>query len=259
MPREPECSITQTRPVGVQADLDEVVAAAERAHLVQRLRRVRLHRRGQVLEAAPERGPVARVAVGERRGLVLGEPDRHRTLHIGPQAAQVVRQVHGTQRGTDGGHAAADVHPDGGGRDRVAHGDDRADRGALAVVHVRHHRHVLERPRQRGDVVELPHGLGLDRVGAGPQADVHVPPGDRRRSHDLQARCRRRGRHSIRSGAPFATGASTGRRSCRPRLGTRRPSRPSIAGSRGGAGSPAPPRAPASGRGRPPGTRRGAP
>ena len=61
--------------VAVQTNLHEVVAAAECAHLAQCLVGARLHHRREVVEHLPERGPVVRIIVGERRFSVLGEPD----------------------------------------------------------------------------------------------------------------------------------------------------------------------------------------
>ena len=67
--------------LGVEAQLEEVVAAAQRAELVAGLRLQVAHGGRQLLEVAPQ----LRVAL--HRSLVLLEPDRDGALDFAPQAA----------------------------------------------------------------------------------------------------------------------------------------------------------------------------
>jgi hypothetical protein len=70
-----------------------------------------------------------------------------------------------------GDHAAADVHPHRRRDDRADRGDHAADGRALAQVHVRHHRQVLEDERHLRRVEQLLAGFVLDRHAVGPQFD----------------------------------------------------------------------------------------
>ena len=134
----------------VEAHLDEVVAAAERAQVRHALRladrRVLLL---QLLEA------LGQAAVGEQpahrvrhavlpAALQADAAVRHRRLDAAAQLGEVVGQVAGGKRGTHRHHAAADIDADGGRHDGAAGGDDGADGGALAQMHVRHDRHVAD-------------------------------------------------------------------------------------------------------------------
>ena len=99
--------------VGVEADLHEVVAAAEGAELRAGL--------GELL-ACEDLGVRQRVAAqpslgGSRGPGVGGEPRGDGTLHVGEQRIEAVGEVGGGQVGAHGDHAAAQVHADRGGDD----------------------------------------------------------------------------------------------------------------------------------------------
>jgi hypothetical protein len=87
---------------------------------------------------------------------------------------ELVRQGLGIQPQGDGGHAAADIHPHGGGADGPPGGDDAAHGAADPGVDIGHHRHVVVEEGQPRHRVELRQGLlvdvlgvDLDRDGAG--------------------------------------------------------------------------------------------
>ncbi len=165
----------------VQAELQEVVARAERAQLRHRPLAPPVHLRRDLVEPRPEVVPARhRVAVQlgrvDRLG-VRGAADRDRLLDPVTQPGQVVRQVAGRERGPDRAHPAADVDADGGRADRAPHRDHGADGGALAQVHVGHHGEAGD-PGQRGDVAQLPHGLALDGGRVGPHPDGHPDAGN---------------------------------------------------------------------------------
>jgi len=132
--------------LGIQAQLQEVVAPAQRPELVARLGLQVPHCRGQVLEIAPQ----CRVSL--HRPLVLLEPDRDRALDFAAQTRQRVRQVARSQAAAHGGETAADVDADRRRREGPLHRDHGADGGSLAVVHVRHRGDVVEHPGQLRDV-----------------------------------------------------------------------------------------------------------
>ncbi len=119
----------------VRLQLDEMVAAAERAELqrslalLQRLERARAERLGVELGRQAVR-PLARVAY-ERDGSI--EAGQHR----GRGALVVEHRGLGVEG--DGRHAAPDVSADRGGVEGAARGDHRADAHVGRQVDVRHH------------------------------------------------------------------------------------------------------------------------
>ena len=168
---------------GLEADLDEVVAPAERPELHAGLVPSVGYRGVELVEALPEGVPTGRGVRGEvpqladvDRGAVRAEPHRDRLLDLRPQRAEAVGQVCGDERRADGGHAAPDVDADGCRADRVPHRDDGTDRGPLAVVDVRHHGEAVD-PRQSAGVAQLLHRGVLDLRRVGPHPDRYPDPG----------------------------------------------------------------------------------
>jgi hypothetical protein len=94
-------------------------------------------------------------------------PDREDSLDGRSQRTEVVRQVGSAEVRAHPRHPAADVDAHGGRRHGVAHGDDRADRRALAEVDVRHDTQPVD-PRQATDVAQLVESGGLDEGGVCP-------------------------------------------------------------------------------------------
>ena len=159
----------------VQADLDEVIAAAQRADLALQL----------VGTDAPM-GLLDRFQARHQPGLCNARGDavrkltvfattaiahRHAALDAGAQLGQVVGQIVGTQRGAHCGHATADVHPDRGRDDGAAGRDHRAHGCTLAQVHVGHHRHPRPNKGHGGDVAQLCMRLFFQRHAAHPALD----------------------------------------------------------------------------------------
>ncbi len=159
----------------VQADLDEVVAAAERADLAIELVRTDLR-----MLLADLRQPRDEVGLLQRRLHAVGNPavlaartvaDRDAALDGVAQQRQVVGQVVGSQRRANRGHAAADVDADRGRDDRALRRHDRSHRRADAQVHVGHHRDPRPDEGQGGDVAQLLPRLVLDRHAVRPALD----------------------------------------------------------------------------------------
>jgi hypothetical protein len=96
---------------------------------------------------------------------------RYGSLDRRAERAQVVRQMTREQASPRSDHPAADIHADGGWDDRVMRRDHAADGGALAQVHIRHHRHPLVDERQRRDALELRTRLRLERYPDRPRLD----------------------------------------------------------------------------------------
>ena len=150
----------------VEAHLDEVVAAAERAEL---LRPVRLAPHALADAGMLLQDP--RQVFLERLGriapvVVLAEAHRHVAgdLSEHPIQAFLIQIISGKGKASCH-HAAADVHADRRGDDGVLRWDHRADRCANAEVHVGHRRDVVVHDRQARDVDELLARLRLDLVG----------------------------------------------------------------------------------------------
>lgn len=183
----------------VGRELDEVVAATERAHLLLRLALAVLDVVVQLTEAAPEAVPAREPAVVELepvhvgRRLVGGEADRDRLLYGEAQRAQVVRQVGRGQAGAHRLHAAADVDADRGRRDSVAHRDDRADGRAVAQVDVGHDADALD-PGQARDVAQLVERGLLDVLDPSPHQGLGLRAG--------QAHGKCVGLHGVHRGLP---------------------------------------------------------
>ena len=157
----------------IEADLDEMVAAAQRADLVhplrelaERLQQLRVHL-SQCLEPRFE-GP-RRHDQGPVIG-VLGPAHRDIARNLVEDALQgAFVELPRLQRQPAGHHAAADIDPDRRRDDRPARGDHRADRRTDAEMDIRHRRHVVMDDGQRGDVGQLVARSVIDVVG--PDAD----------------------------------------------------------------------------------------
>ena len=179
----------------VEADLDEVVAAAERAQMRDALRLgdawMRLFQLFQAVGEAAV-GEAARNRVGHALLPAALEADAavgHRGLDAAAQLGEVVGQVACRERGAHRHHAAADVHAHRRRHDGGPGGDDRADGGALAQVHVRHHRHVVVNEGERGDVEELAARGVLHRHAGDPRLDRRVARLDDLRSGHGRSHC----------------------------------------------------------------------
>ena len=154
----------------IQADLDEVVAGAERAEVDVVVGLFEFGQFGD--EAAKARGqrfphrvdaggralPGAFVAPAAAAGAAVG----YGAFDGEAQAVEAVGQVGGGECGAHGHHAAADVYADRGGNDGADRGDHAADGRALAQMHIGHHRQMLVDDGQAGGVDELCAGGGLD-------------------------------------------------------------------------------------------------
>ncbi|MNF90879.1 hypothetical protein D3C84_734650 [compost metagenome] len=161
----------------VQADLDEMVAGAQGAEVVAivGLLQPRVFG-GDRLEAPGQRAPglvggVRHVVPGALVVPAEGLAVWHRALDGATQAMEIVRQVGGPQGGEGGDHAAADVHTHRGGDDGAYRGDHAADGRALAQMHVRHHRQVLEDEGHLRRVDQLLAGFVFHGHAFGPEPD----------------------------------------------------------------------------------------
>jgi hypothetical protein len=186
----------------VEADLDEVVAGAECAQMLERRAltdlRMLLDDRLQALgERCPAVYPVRpglrdlgrHVLPGAPVALdaaAAGAPVRHRRLDRRAQTGEAVRQLLRRQRRRDRHHAATDVDADRRRHDRPLARNDAADGRTQAPVHVRHDGDVMMHERQARDVLQLPARLRLDRHPRRPRLDrralgcnVLVPVHDR--------------------------------------------------------------------------------
>jgi hypothetical protein len=143
----------------VQAELDEVVAAAEGAQLL-----AHLLARDDLVE--PERlvpGPEIRRLLLDRarnpRMAACGAvADRNGVLDLAPKARERIGQLVRLQARLTGHHSAADVDTHGRRNDRADGRDDGADGRAEPEMDVRHHRDVWRHERQRRHVAQLLHG-----------------------------------------------------------------------------------------------------
>ena len=164
----------------VEADLDEVVAAAERAEVITvvgfreprvvaaQLGELGLESRPCVIDESRHLAPRARIAPARCTAV------RHRALDRRAQRPEVVGQVRCGQRGLRGDHAAADVDADRSRNDRLARREHGADGRADAVVHVRHRRDVVEHHRKPRGVLQLALRLLFERHAARPQLQRHA-------------------------------------------------------------------------------------
>jgi len=163
--------------VGVEADLDEMIATAERAGLTRDALGEALRRGGEAVDPSIIAAPSARsssVRAFQAAAPCASMPTGMARSMLLRKRAQVVREIPRAQARRDGGHAAADVDAHGGRRDGAAHGDDRPDRRAAARVHVRHDGDVVRDPRQRRDVLELSDDLRVDLLEGRPELDGDV-------------------------------------------------------------------------------------
>src|SRR4029079_11626670 len=126
----------------IEAQLDEVVAAAERTELLERLRRIVLtdhvedaqlpEALMQLLARLRELQTTNTVAHRVDRLVVRREADRHTVFDLRTQTMQRIRQIARRQRRTRCRHTAADVHADGGRDDRGLGRNHRTHRCTLA-------------------------------------------------------------------------------------------------------------------------------
>ena len=136
----------------------------------------------QLREAGPERRPAAGAVQRLDRPVMSVEADRNLGLDDRPDLGQIIGKLAGGQARPHGRHTAADVHADRGRADRLLHGNDRANRRALAVVHVGHDGHLL-RPGQRRHVTELLQRGRVDRPRIGPHLHGRPRAGQKFVSH----------------------------------------------------------------------------
>ena len=165
----------------VEAELDEVVAGAERAQVTRRAARGRAgvlvddrSYAGSSSPTPPRHATGHRATRRDRRGAVVGAAVRDRLLDRRAQVVQVVGQMVGVQRGLHGHHAAADVDADRRRDDRAAGGHHPADRRADAVVHVGHHGDPAVDEGQPRDLLELLLRRVLERHAVRPCLDGHA-------------------------------------------------------------------------------------
>src|SRR6266496_1716386 len=164
----------------VEAELDEVIAAAQRPHLPHPfLLGITLHLRDLRMPANDFRKAPRerRAGFAARSGLaVLVEPDRHRPLDRGAYAREAVGKLLRLEGESHGVYAASNVHADRRGDDRAPGRNDRAHGRADSGMHVGHRRDVAEHDRQLRHVGELLPRMSLDVVGE--NLDRHAPAFD---------------------------------------------------------------------------------
>lgn len=154
-----------------------MIATAKCAGLLRRplVQRVDLGR--QALELSKQVRRLHSQFAGQRfeYGYFVGvEAYRNRLFYGEAKLTERFGEVARLEIGPDGSHPAADVDPDGRGRDGAAHGDHGANRGSLAEVNIGHAGHVTKHPRKSGDISELLERLLLDVRDVGPDLDVDV-------------------------------------------------------------------------------------
>lgn len=145
----------------VLADLDEMVARTEGAELETPVRRIRIRVEAKAFGKRFQ-GDHTFDRAGCELTIVFAGAQRNVLFDTLPNHTAILRQLIRAELGADGYHAAADIHSDGGGDDRVLGGDDAAHGGALAQVCVGHQRHVREDERQLGGELCLFHGVLVD-------------------------------------------------------------------------------------------------
>ena len=188
MPREPECSITHTRSSSSrQTSMKWLPPPSEPRCVTLCASRMAGCLSSSSLQAVGQAAVGEQAADGVRHAVLPAalEADaavRHGRLDAEPQLGEAVRQVAGGERRAHRHHAAADVDADRRRHDRRPGGDDGADGGALAQVHVRHHGDVAMDERQRGDVEQLAARRVLDRHALDPGLDRRVARLDRLRA-----------------------------------------------------------------------------
>src|SRR5665213_80671 len=97
--------------------------------------------------------------------------DRDHLLDRGAYAAQIAREIFGTEGELRGDHAATDVDADRSRNDRTDRRDHAADRRALADVYIRHHRDVAVDEREQRHVLDLTARAGVELDAANPGLD----------------------------------------------------------------------------------------
>src|SRR5262249_14013506 len=121
----------------IDADLEIVVACAERSELLDRT--LLLGRCEGLASPAPGM-MVSKPLLGRSRASTMPVPDSggNAPLDLAEHWVHVVWELAGVEVGLHGDDAAPDVDPHGGGDDRIPGRDHRADRGADPQVRVRH-------------------------------------------------------------------------------------------------------------------------
>ena len=154
MPREPECSITHTLPGLVEAELDEVVAAAERAELVHAADLLRRDLRVLALDRLVASAGFRRwyQALSTRARHVL-RASRGRRGTAASIARRTAARLSGRSLGRERSCAPRIMPqpmstPTAAGTIAPIGRDDAPDRRALAEMHVRHRGDVLVHERQ---------------------------------------------------------------------------------------------------------------
>ena len=159
--------------LGIEANFDEMIAAAQRTQLADpgaRELALHLHHFRMLFDDAvePLRQRTRRPGMGAAVRLlviVLTEADRHRILDRTAHLRQRIGQVFRRKREPYRVHAAADVHPDGGGNDRALRRNHAAHGRADSSVDIRHGRDVSVDDRQLRNVDELLQRFVLDVLG----------------------------------------------------------------------------------------------
>ena len=142
----------------VLLQLDEVVAASKRAHLMQDGLATALHDFQLVYVIALWQ--VSRVL----SILVVVHAERYTLADVTHNllAEHISRDVFHLPAGLDCTHAAADVHAHGVGNDGILAGQHTTDRHPHAGMHVGHDGQVMEKEGQCRQVLNLAHGRLLD-------------------------------------------------------------------------------------------------
>ena len=165
--------------LGIEAQLDEVVAGSQRPQMHEVVRVLEPRILGDDLseafgELCPgiDHGP-RRIA--PRTLVALAAPDipamRHRRLDRGANTGKVVRQVACDERSTRGHHAAANVDADRSRDHRAFSRDHRSDGRADPHMHVGHGRNMLEDERHLRRLGQLLTRLVVNGDTAGPHLD----------------------------------------------------------------------------------------
>ena len=152
----------------VEADLDEVVPAAQGPELFHRLAvgdpRVSVQNRF-VTRGKPLPGPRHGLGGTLPAPYTLSLPNAvgNRALDVTAKLAEGIRKIRREQAGALRHHAATDIHADGGRDDRADRGNDTPDCGADAKVDVGHGRHPRLDKGELGDLMQLLFRCGLER------------------------------------------------------------------------------------------------
>ncbi len=158
-------------PIGlIEADLDKVVACAERSQMLVVIGFQQL--RIALCQALKSSGQPRPVRIDVRRRLMpcsfipfasaAAAPVRHGLLDGAAQAQQAVRQIGCHQRGAYRDHATADVDADGRRNNGAQRRDHAANGGAFPQMHIRHNGHVFKNKRHAGRIQQLLFGFWLD-------------------------------------------------------------------------------------------------